>query len=146
MAIKSSPERYGAVAILIHWTSALLIIGLLMSGFMASLALDSVMKAGFLRLHVPIGLLILALTVFRIIWWRFADRKPVSLPGDRLQTTMAKSVHLLFYVVIVGMAASGVGMLVLSGAGSAIFSSGAAGATDVLTFALRKALPASTQT
>ncbi|MGL4440609.1 MAG: cytochrome b, partial [Bosea sp. (in: a-proteobacteria)] len=105
MAIKSSAERYGTVAILVHWTSALLIIGLLLSGFRASAALDAATKAGILRFHLPMGLLILTLTVFRIAWWQFADRKPASLPSDRLQSAAAKIVHLLFYVVIVGMAA-----------------------------------------
>jgi cytochrome b561 len=33
----------------------------------------------------------------------------------------ASTVHALFYVVILGMAASGIGMLVLSGAGPVIF-------------------------
>ncbi len=137
MAIKSTPARYGAVAILVHWTSALLIIGLLMSGFRASAALDSATKASFLRFHVPLGVLILALTVFGIIWWQFADRKPESLPGDRLQTAAARAVHVLFYVVIVGMAASGIGMLALSGAGSVIFSSGTAALPDFSNYAPR---------
>lgn len=135
--MKSSVDRYGTVAILIHWTSALLIIGLLISGFRATAALDAATKAGFLRFHVPMGLFILALTVFRILWWQFADRKPASLPGDRLQTATANIVHLLFYVVIIGMVASGIGMLALSGAGSAIFSPGMTVLPDFTTYAPR---------
>lgn len=137
MAIKSSADRYGTVALVVHWTTALLIIGLLMSGFRATAALDAATKSGLLRLHVPMGLFILALTVFRVAWWQFADRKPASLSGDRLQTAAARIVHLLFYIVIIGMAASGIGMLALSGAGSVIFSSGTTVLPDFATYAPR---------
>ena len=75
-----------------------------------------------LRVHVPAGISILVLTLARIAWWLFADKKPDAASGTPAwQDRIARWVHLAFYVVLLGMAASGIGMLVLSGAGLTIF-------------------------
>ena len=117
MALKSSSDRYGAVAIAIHWITAVAVAGLLVSGFRAAGTIDPVAKAGLLRVHAVVGATVLALTLARIAWWVFADRRPAEAAGTpRLQGSAARAVHLLFYVVLIGMAASGVGMLALSGA------------------------------
>lgn len=130
MPLKSTPDRYGSVAVAIHWVSALLLIGLLASGFRASDTMDAAAKAGLLRVHVVAGLAVLVLTAARILWWLFADSKPADLPGTKASHTAAKAVHGLFYVVILGMAASGIGMMVLSGAGAVVFSGAPAALPD----------------
>lgn len=63
---KSSPERYGRIAITIHWTSALLIIGLMIAGFRAAAMTDPAAKAALLRIHAPLGIAVLILTLARI--------------------------------------------------------------------------------
>jgi cytochrome b561 len=128
MALKSTPDRYGTVAIAIHWIAAALIVALLVTGFRVSGAADPAAKAVFLRFHAAMGAAILALTLARIAWWWFADRKPLPVSGQPpLLHRLASSVHVLFYVVIIGLAASGIGMMVLSGAGPIVFG-GASGA------------------
>ena len=123
MATKSTATQYGAVAVTIHWLSALLILALLGSGFRAASLTESDAKAQILMAHAPLGILILLLTLARITWWRFADRKPNAVAGSpKWQAWSAKAVHLLLYVIIIGMTASGIGMLALSGAGPTIFS------------------------
>lgn len=125
--MKSTPERYGRVAITIHWVSALLIIALLGSGFRAELTTDALQKMTILRVHAALGISVLTLTLARIAWWWFADKKPAT-PADTpsLQRRAGSAVHTLFYIVILGMTASGIGMLALSGAGEILFA-GAAG-------------------
>lgn len=123
MPMKSSPDRYGAVAISIHWLSALLILILLYSGFRAAGVEDAVAKAAQLRIHLPVAILILALTTFRIFWWLRHDDKPAPLAGATpLQERLARVAHVLLYVVMLGMVASGVGMTVASGAAPSIFA------------------------
>lgn len=62
------------------------------------------------------------LTLARIGWWFSADTKPLLVAGmPTPQERAAKAVHTLFYVVILGMAASGIGTLVLSGANLVLF-------------------------
>ncbi|WP_299191421.1 cytochrome b [uncultured Erythrobacter sp.] len=122
MPIKSTPTHYGSVAITIHWISALLIIALLASGMRAGGIEDASSKAAFLRVHIPLGVSVLILTILRLIWWMFADSKPAPVAMPDWQDFIAKSIHVLFYVVILGMAISGIAMLAVSGAGPTIFS------------------------
>jgi cytochrome b561 len=127
MAVRSTEGRYGAVAITIHWIAAALIVALLITGFRVSGAADPAAKAALLRFHAAMGIAILVLTLARIAWWRFADDKPLPVAGQpALLHRAASAVHVLFYVVIIGLAASGIGMMVLSGAGAIVFG-GAAG-------------------
>ncbi len=120
---KSTPEHYGRVAVSLHWISALLIVALLVSGFSADETVDLAQKITVLTAHATMGIAILALTLARISWWWFADNRPGPAPGtEGLQDRIARSVHTLFYVVVLGMSASGIGMLVLSGAGEILFA------------------------
>lgn len=122
MALKSAPDRYGTMAVSIHWVSVVLILILIGSGFRAANTVDPAAKAAILRLHVPIAVAILALTFLRIVWWWRFDHKPHAVAGSaRWQERTAQAVHVLFYIVILGMVASGVGMMALSGATPTIF-------------------------
>lgn len=119
---KSTSDQYGTMAVLVHWVSAVLILTLIVSGFRAAGTIDPAAKAAILRVHVPIAIGVLALTLLRIIWWLGFDRKPDPVAGaPRWQERTARVVHVLFYVVILGMIASGIGMIALSGAAPLIF-------------------------
>ncbi|WP_390911299.1 cytochrome b/b6 domain-containing protein [Pseudosulfitobacter sp. SM2401] len=123
--MKSTPTQYGSVAVTIHWLSALFILAMLGSGFRASSMTQSAAKEAILMFHVPLGVAILLLTLLRLFWWWGVDQKPRPVDGDPVwQTFTAKAIHVLFYVVILGMAASGIGMLALSGAGGVLFGAG----------------------
>jgi cytochrome b561 len=125
--LKSTTSRYGAVPVTIHWLTAILILAAIVTGFRAAGSMDSATKAELLRFHIPAAVVVVLLTLGRIVWWLFLDRKPLPVDGLPLwQERLARSVHLLFYVVIIGMAASGIGMILLSGAGPVIFG-GASG-------------------
>jgi cytochrome b561 len=137
MTIKSTSDHYGTIAVTIHWLSALLIMVLIASGFRADGLEDSVAKADILRIHVPIGVTILLLTLLRIGWWIFADKKPNSVPMPTWQDRSASAIHALFYVVILGLAASGIGMMVLSGAGQILFGESTAALPNFQDYAPR---------
>lgn len=125
--MKSTSTEYGRVAVLLHWISALLIVGLMISGGRAEDAASDQDKISILALHAPLGLSILLLTLARIAWWVFADKQPAVIANaPAWQTLSAKAVHGLFYLVILGMVASGIATLRLSGAGEIIFFSNAA--------------------
>lgn len=121
--LKSGPDRYGAVAVSVHWISAILILILLGSGFQAANAIDPAAKGAFLRLHIPMAIAILLLTLFRIAWWWLFDRKPEPVQGSPAsQEWLARIVHVAFYIIILGMVASGIGMMILSGAALDVFA------------------------
>ena len=81
MSTKSTSTNYGTVAVMIHWVSALMILVLMGSGFRAANTIAPDAKAQILSFHVPLGLTILVLTLARIAWWWFADRKPDPIAG-----------------------------------------------------------------
>ncbi|MBL1436273.1 MAG: cytochrome b [Rhodobacteraceae bacterium] len=119
--MKSTPTKYGSVAVTIHWLSVILILALLGSGFRVASLIESAAKEALLTLHAPLGMAIAALTLLRLVWWRRVDQKPKPVAGDPAwQAFVAKTVHVLFYVVILGMAASGIALFVLSGAGDIV--------------------------
>ncbi|KAB2958210.1 MAG: cytochrome B [Rhizobiaceae bacterium] len=136
--MKSTADRYGTVAVAIHWLSAALVLVLLASGFRAAGTIDPTAKASLLRVHAVVGATVLVLTLARIAWWVFADRRPAEAAGmPRLQARAARAVHLLFYVVLIGMAASGVGMLALSGAANILFGNAPGPLPDFMAYAPR---------
>ena len=67
MSLKSSPTRYGTVAIAIHWVTALAIIGMLISGLVAENSTDAVAELGILRVHAIMGVLVGVLTILLLI-------------------------------------------------------------------------------
>jgi len=126
MAAKSSVDRYGSVAVTIHWATAAAIVALLGLGLAAANAADPATKAGLLRAHVPLGTLVLLLTIFRIVWW-FIDRRPAPLAGmPRWQVSAEGLVRILLYALILILGSSGITLIILSGAGAVLFG-GAAG-------------------
>ncbi|MDP3526504.1 MAG: cytochrome b [Hoeflea sp.] len=138
MSMKSSPTTYGAVAVSIHWLSALLIVGLLASGMLADETGDPATKARILSAHAPMGIAVLLLTLARIVWWWRLDSHPAPLAGDPAwQMKAARAVHGLLYIVVLGMAASGIGLFVLSGAGAIVFGGAPGPLPDFADFAPR---------
>jgi cytochrome b561 len=125
MSLKSTPRRYGSVAILIHWVTAAAIAAMLATGLMASNATDAGAETGLLRFHAIVGVCIALLTVFRIVWWVVFDRRPEDgASPSRLEHLAARGVHYGLYLVILVMVASGMGTLILSGGNLVLFGGG----------------------
>jgi cytochrome b561 len=122
MPAKSTAHRYGAVAIAVHWLTAAAILVLLGLGLAAAGATDPDTKAALLRFHVPLGLAVFLLTLFRVLWWWFWDRRPRPLAGQpRWQVGAEHAVRVLIYVCILVLGASGITLMVLSGAPKVLF-------------------------
>ncbi|MGW5876683.1 cytochrome b [Nocardiopsis terrae] len=123
MPWKSSTERYGTMAITIHWISAVALLGLVASGFLASGSTDPTTESDLLRVHVVLGVSVLVLTVLRIVWWGLIDRSPPApVTTPQWDARLAHSVHILMYVVILAIAASGIALLMLSGTATQLLS------------------------
>jgi cytochrome b561 len=131
MSWKSSTQRYGSVAIAIHWGSAAAILVQLGLGFAAARATEAGAQtgagAGLLRAHVVLGIFVVALTLIRLGWW-LVDRQPPTLAGlPSWQARSERVVRVLLYLLILILGASGLATLALSGAGDILFA-GASGA------------------
>ena len=123
MRWKSTPEAYGRAAIAMHWVSAALILGLLAAGFIAANTADPAAKASILRLHAPLGITVLVLTLARLLWWALADRKPPQPKGlPAWQSMSARLVHIGLMVATLGLAGSGIALFAWSGAGAIVMA------------------------
>lgn len=94
--------RYTKVAIWLHWLIALTIFGLIGAGFLMQ---QEWMPNRFAiyGVHKSFGMIILALTVLRLLW-RLTHRPP-ALPEQTpsWQRIASRSVHGLFYVLLIAM-------------------------------------------
>lgn len=121
MTLRSTTERYGAVAIAIHWTSAGLIIIAICLGLVAAATVDPMTKLWVLRFHVFAGGTALLLTLLRIAWWIWGDKRPAPASGQpAAQRWAARIVHTALYLAILVLGSSGIATIALSGAGPAL--------------------------
>lgn len=115
--MKGSSTQYGRIAQLFHWLSMLLIVGLAIGGTVMTRIDNTAQQTQMYKMHVTVGLIVLALTVARVIWI-FVDKRPELPVGMKgAQKTAFAVNHLLLYLVIGLMVVSGVAMLLLSGVG-----------------------------
>ena len=98
--LKNTEQRYGAVAVLLHWLMALLLVALIALGlYMVSLpdvGFDS-KKITLILYHKELGILALGLFAMRLAWrlGNVLPRLVATLPD--WQKVIARFVHLCFY-------------------------------------------------
>jgi cytochrome b561 len=113
MQITNTENRFGIVAIFLHWVMAILIIGLLALGlYMVELPI-SYQKLKLYGWHKEYGLLALMLVIVRLIW-RITNTTP-SLSLPLLEKIAARSMHWAFYIFMFAMPITG--WLITSAAG-----------------------------
>jgi len=102
----SIKERYSAVAISLHWAIALLLLTNIGVAWYFN-TLTGTAKLEPVQLHKSIGITVLMLSVARLAW-RLAVPPP-KLPDyvTGWEKGLARTVHVLFYVVMLGMPLSG---------------------------------------
>lgn len=99
-------SKYSTVAIILHWTIAILIIGNI-AGAMLTEGLAKETRGFIMGLHKSFGIVVLFLAVIRI-GWRLTHRppaKPDSLAAWEVMS--ARLVHVLFYVLMILVPLSG---------------------------------------
>ncbi|GAB3465042.1 cytochrome b [Massilia terrae] len=108
--IRNTEDRYGSVAILLHWLMAFLMIGLVALGLymvrLPDVGFDT-KKITLILLHKEFGLLVLLLFAVRLAW-RITQILPqlvAHLPD--WQKVAARFVHLCFYALMFALPVSG---------------------------------------
>lgn len=115
--VKGTVSSYSKTVQGFHWLSTLLILILLLTGLVMTDMADSLGKTNLYRAHVALGLLILVITVFRVIW-RFKDRDPEMPVGLSSPHALGlKVIHILLYILLFVLIVSGMGIIALSGLG-----------------------------
>jgi cytochrome b561 len=110
-------QRYHRVAILLHWSTALLILYMLIwgEGLIKGQPWNNI-PASNPGLHASLGLGILILTAARLVW-RLMNPPPPDVPMSALQAKLSHALHWGFYALLVLVPISGLASLGSSIAG-----------------------------
>jgi cytochrome b561 len=99
--------RYTAVAQLLHWVIAALIVTQFALAWTAEDLPLGVHKLALLARHKSVGMTVLMLAGLRLVW-RFANPPPILPPGmTPLERTLARATHAAFYVLLFAMPITG---------------------------------------
>lgn len=115
MPLPDSPRTYGWMSILNHWSMAVLIIVLLVSGLVLDEMARGAAKGALIDLHKQLGVLALLLALWRIGWQRLQERTQ-AVPESAAWTRRARAaLHLLLVVASLALPVSGVLMSLYGG-------------------------------
>lgn len=112
MSKEIAPARYHPLHAAIHWLMFLLVIMMLGVGkfVMPGIPVDNPQKPAMLQTHAMIGITIAVLLVVRIVLLFTAKRPAPADAGNAVLNLVARAVHVLFYVLLLGMVLSGMGL------------------------------------
>lgn len=97
--LKNTNETYGAVAKLLHWFMAILIIVMLISGFF----LEDLKDPMFYKVHKAIGFILLVLAVVRIFWRLINPVLGYDKSFSKLMIYAAHLGHYTLYFLMIAM-------------------------------------------
>lgn len=102
----NSSSRYSTVAIIFHWLIAILVI---VNWRIAEAAehLQMPEKAEVFGNHKALGMLILVLSLGRLAWRLGHKPPPMPEQASGWEKTLAKSVHVIFYILLIGLPIGG---------------------------------------
>lgn len=96
MQLKNTRDRFGLIAILLHWLMAILIIGLVCMGLYMTELPVSKQKLIYYGWHKEFGMLVLMLVGVRLSW-RLYNINPTLVELPTWERVAARTVHWAFY-------------------------------------------------
>lgn len=106
--------KYDAVAMTLHWVTAVLIIFMIIFGedlikVRSGADAASVTVGGFFlpSVHVTIGVTVLILSVLRLLWRLVNPPPPLPDTMAPWEKLISKLMHLLFYIALIGLPLTG---------------------------------------
>ncbi|MFC6633015.1 cytochrome b [Microbulbifer taiwanensis] len=108
MSARNSDNQYGWVAIVLHWLMAPAIIGLFALGWwMRQLSYYDPWYRQGPELHKSVGILLLGLLLFRLLW-KLINPSPAAEPKTpRWQSLAARMAHGAIYLLLLAIMCSG---------------------------------------
>lgn len=102
----SAVKNYNLVARTIHWTSAIVVVGMFAVGlWMVDLSYYSEWYRTAPHWHKSIGMLLAGLTIFRIVWKK-VTRSP-EIEGKPYEILAARLAHSFMYLILIALFVSG---------------------------------------
>ena len=106
--LRNTPRSFGLVSVLLHWVTAVAVLGLFACGFwMVDLSYYDPLYTVLPQWHEVVGLALVAITALRLIW-RGAFRQPQGAATEsRSQRALATFAHIFLLFGLVVVMASG---------------------------------------
>ena len=116
---RNSENRFGTVAIVLHWLMALVIPAMFVLGwYMVDLTYYDSLYKTLPHIHKSVGILLALVFLIRVLWkWTNPTPRPIA-DNSRIEALGARLVHALFYVLIALIVVSG--YLISTAEGAAI--------------------------
>ncbi len=111
--IDDARSRYSSIAIALHWAIALLVLGNLAGGVMMDGLIEQNTPESFAEaakiggIHKPMGILILALTLWRLALRLREDFLPLPAHMASWEIVLARGTHIAFYVLLLALPLTG---------------------------------------
>ncbi|SEG30236.1 cytochrome b [Jhaorihella thermophila] len=95
----NTPNRFGLITRLLHWATAIAVLGLLVLGTYIARMQVNLSNLWLFGLHKSIGVTALLLTLLRIAWHIWTPPPP-PLPDARWRIALARAVHRAIYALL----------------------------------------------
>lgn len=116
MALRNSERRYGAVAMLLHWAMALLLLGMIAFGIRMVAVRDAAFAgagdgmtvfgmdvfAAF-QIHKSMGFLLFVLVLVRLVWKRLNPHPALPAGMPRHEVLLARFTHVALYALMLAI-------------------------------------------
>jgi cytochrome b561 len=127
MSIIGTESRYGSVAQLFHWLTALLVLAsFLVSAGGPPLRVYSEARAATLLWHESLSVAVLLLVAARLLWRAF-DRIPDEVPMPWWMTLLSRATHWALFALLIAVPATAIAGAWLGGHPVTIYGIGAIG-------------------
>ncbi|WP_232415349.1 MULTISPECIES: cytochrome b [Methylotenera] len=115
MNIKNTKTQYGLIARILHWTSVMLLLALIVVASQFEAMLASPEKLKLTTLHSSLGLVFFLVILARLTW-RNVNHNPIkSYSIKSWQKLTAISLHRCIYIVLIAQCVAGFVMLITIG-------------------------------
>lgn len=108
IAWRNTPDRFGKLAMTLHWSVAILFLLLYVSVYYRQwfTERETDINLTALHLHLSFGITVMVFIALRLIY-KFWDKTPKELPGPKFEHLAAKAAHIMLYVIMIVMPLTG---------------------------------------
>jgi cytochrome b561 len=106
MGIKNTADRFGVIAIVLHWVMAILLIALVSIGLYMTDLPNNLLKLKLYGLHKEFGFLVLMLAIIRMSW-RLTNISPSLATLNLFERLAARTIHWIFYILMLALPITG---------------------------------------
>ena len=105
--LRNSEDRYGWITIVVHWMMAIAVLGMFAVGwYMVDLTYYDELYKTLPEIHKSIGILLVCVLLLRLAW-RWSSPSPRPLSRKPLEAAAARGAHVLMYILLGCIFASG---------------------------------------